>query len=139
MLRSAPRVICDKAALVVRDIRFVFVTGYADHGLPAYRDRPALRLKRTLQERLGTWQSSSKNGQVAARAIQHHPATLVSGAGVPPHCLEAVYFRLQAAQVVSDCFWRHVHSNYLLVAEYAYGPPPGSAHFLSSLIESSRS
>src|SRR6516225_1954369 len=69
----------------------------------------------------------------------HHPTTLVSGAGVPPHCLEAVYFRLQAAQVVSDCFWRHVHSNYLLVAEYAYGPPPGSAHFLSSLIESSRS
>jgi len=57
MLRSAPCVICDKAALVVRDIRFVFVTGYADHGLPAYRDRPTLRLKRTLQERLGTCQS----------------------------------------------------------------------------------
>jgi hypothetical protein len=57
MLRSAPSVICDKAALVVRDIRFVFVTGYADHGLPAYRDRPTLRLKRTLQERLGTCQS----------------------------------------------------------------------------------
>ena len=48
-------------ALVARDIRFVFVTGYGDHGLPAYRDRPTLRkpfqidaLKRTLQERLGT-------------------------------------------------------------------------------------
>jgi CheY-like chemotaxis protein len=27
-------------ALVARDIRFVFVTGYGDHGLPAYRDRP---------------------------------------------------------------------------------------------------
>ena len=48
-------------ALVARDIRFVFVTGYGDHGLSAYRDRPTLRkpfqidaLKRTLQERLGT-------------------------------------------------------------------------------------
>jgi CheY-like chemotaxis protein len=48
-------------ALVARDIRFVFVTGYADHGLPAHRDRPTLRkpfqidaLKRTLQERFGT-------------------------------------------------------------------------------------
>ena len=30
-------------ALVARDIRFVFVTGYGDHGLPAYRDRPTLR------------------------------------------------------------------------------------------------
>jgi CheY-like chemotaxis protein len=46
-------------ALVARDIRFVFVTGYGDHGLPAYRDRPTLRkpfqmdaLKRALQERL---------------------------------------------------------------------------------------
>src|SRR5262249_37493916 len=29
-------------ALVARDIRFVFVTGYGDHGLPAYRDRPSL-------------------------------------------------------------------------------------------------
>ena len=48
-------------ALVARDIRFVVVTGYGDHGLPAYRDRPTLRkpfqmdaLKRALQERLGT-------------------------------------------------------------------------------------
>ena len=48
-------------ALVARDIRFVFVTGYGDHGLPAYRDRPTLRkpfqidaLKCALQERLGT-------------------------------------------------------------------------------------
>jgi hypothetical protein len=48
-------------ALVARDIWFVFITGYGDHGLPAYRDRPTLRkpfqidaLKRTLQERLGT-------------------------------------------------------------------------------------
>ena len=48
-------------ALVARDIRFVFITGYGDHGLPAYRDRPTLRkpfqmdaLKRALQERLGT-------------------------------------------------------------------------------------
>ena len=48
-------------ALVARDIQFVFVTGYGDHGLPAYRDRPTLRkpfqidaLKRALQERLGT-------------------------------------------------------------------------------------
>jgi CheY-like chemotaxis protein len=30
-------------ALVARDIRFVFVTGYDDHGLFAYRDRPALK------------------------------------------------------------------------------------------------
>jgi len=29
--------------LVARDIRFVFVTGYGDHGLSAYRDRPTLR------------------------------------------------------------------------------------------------
>ena len=29
-------------ALVARDIRFVFLTGYGDHGLPAYRDRPTL-------------------------------------------------------------------------------------------------
>jgi len=48
-------------ALVARDIRFVFVTGYGDHGLPAYRDRPTLNkpfkidaLKCALQERLGT-------------------------------------------------------------------------------------
>ena len=48
-------------ALVARDKRFVFVTGYGDHGLPAYRDRPTLRkpfqmdaLKCALQERLGT-------------------------------------------------------------------------------------
>jgi CheY-like chemotaxis protein len=30
-------------ALVARDIGFVFVTGYDDHGLFAYRDRPTLR------------------------------------------------------------------------------------------------
>src|ERR1700745_3237703 len=30
-------------ALVARDIRFVFVTGYGDHRFPAYRDRPTLR------------------------------------------------------------------------------------------------
>ena len=30
-------------ALVARDIRFVFITGYGDHGLPAYRDRPTLK------------------------------------------------------------------------------------------------
>ena len=48
-------------ALVARDIRFVCVTGYGDHGLPAYRDRPTLRkpfqidaLKRALQERVAT-------------------------------------------------------------------------------------
>src|SRR5215471_5469455 len=48
-------------ALVARDIRFVFITGYGDHGLPAYRDRPTLRkpfqidaLKRTLQDRVVT-------------------------------------------------------------------------------------
>jgi DNA-binding NtrC family response regulator len=29
-------------ALVARDIRFVFVTGCGDHGLPAYRNRPTL-------------------------------------------------------------------------------------------------
>src|SRR5262249_22741625 len=29
-------------ALVARDILFVFVTGYGDHGLPAYRDRPTV-------------------------------------------------------------------------------------------------
>src|SRR5215510_7424335 len=98
--------------------------------------RPAFTSCSRVLAKAGT----SKNGQVAARATRHHSATLVSGAGVPPHCLEAVYSRLQAVQLVSDCcFWRLVHSNYLLVAEYAYGPPPGSAHFLSSLIESSRS
>ena len=30
-------------ALVARDIRFVFVTGYDDHGLSPYRDRPTLK------------------------------------------------------------------------------------------------
>lgn len=30
-------------ALVARDIAFVFVTGYDDHGLFAYRDRPTLK------------------------------------------------------------------------------------------------
>jgi CheY-like chemotaxis protein len=30
-------------ALVARDIGFVFVTGYDDHGLFPYRDRPTLR------------------------------------------------------------------------------------------------
>ena len=51
-------------ALVARHIRFVFVTGYGDHGLPTYRDWPTLRKpfqigapKRALQERLGTGQS----------------------------------------------------------------------------------
>jgi hypothetical protein len=29
--------------LVARDIGFVFVTGYDDHGLFAYRDRPTLK------------------------------------------------------------------------------------------------
>ena len=48
-------------ALVARDIRFVFITGYGDHGLSAYRNRPTLRkpfqidtLKRALQERART-------------------------------------------------------------------------------------
>ena len=48
-------------ALVARDIRFVFIMGYGDHGLSAYRNRPTLRkpfqidtLKRALQGRLGT-------------------------------------------------------------------------------------
>jgi CheY-like chemotaxis protein len=47
-------------ALVARDIRFVFVTGYGDHGLPAYRDRPTLNkpfqidaLKRVCKSVLG--------------------------------------------------------------------------------------
>ena len=47
-------------ALVARDKRFVFITGYGDHGLSAYRNRPTLRkpfqidtLKRALQERVG--------------------------------------------------------------------------------------
>src|SRR5262249_45423737 len=46
-------------ALVAPDIGFVFVTGYGDHGLSAYRDRPTLSkpfqidaLKRALQEHL---------------------------------------------------------------------------------------
>ena len=30
-------------ALVAREIGFVFVTGYDDHGLFAYRDRPTLK------------------------------------------------------------------------------------------------
>jgi len=48
-------------ALGARDIRFVFITGYGDHGLSAYRNRPTLRkpfqidtLKRALQERVRT-------------------------------------------------------------------------------------
>ena len=48
-------------ALVARDIRFVFITSYGDHGLSAYRNRPTLRkpfqidtLKRALQERVRT-------------------------------------------------------------------------------------
>jgi CheY-like chemotaxis protein len=48
-------------ALFARDIRFVFITGYGDHGLSAYRNRPTLRkpfqidtLKRALQERVRT-------------------------------------------------------------------------------------
>ena len=48
-------------ALVARDIRFVFLTGYGDHGLPAYRDRPTLNkpfqidaLKRVCKSALGT-------------------------------------------------------------------------------------
>jgi len=47
-------------ALVARDIRFVFVTGYGDHGLPAYRDRLTLNkpfqidaLKRVCKSALG--------------------------------------------------------------------------------------
>ena len=47
-------------ALVARDIRFVFLTGYGDHGLPAYRDRPTLNkpfqidvLKRVCKSALG--------------------------------------------------------------------------------------
>jgi CheY-like chemotaxis protein len=47
--------------LVARDIQFVFVTGYGDHGLSAYRDRPTLSkpfqidaLKRALQDHLRT-------------------------------------------------------------------------------------
>ena len=48
-------------ALVARDKRFVFITGYGDHGLSAYRNRPTLRkpfqidtLKRALQQRVRT-------------------------------------------------------------------------------------
>jgi len=52
-----------------------------------------------------------------------HRAMLESGARVPPHCLEAV----------------HAYSNRLLVGDDAHGPPAGSPHFLSSLIERSRS
>jgi len=44
-----------------RDDQFVFITGYGDHGLSAYRNRPTLRkpfqidtLKRALQERVRT-------------------------------------------------------------------------------------
>jgi CheY-like chemotaxis protein len=47
-------------ALVARDIGLVFITGYGDHGLPAYRDRPTLRkpfqidaLKRVCKSALG--------------------------------------------------------------------------------------
>ena len=47
-------------ALVARDIRFVFLRGYGDHGLPAYRDRPTLNkpfqidaLKRVCKSALG--------------------------------------------------------------------------------------
>src|SRR5438132_10674880 len=65
-----------------------------------------------------------------------HRAMLESGARVPPHCLEAVHSRLRAAQVVP---WRHAYSNRLLVGDDAHGPPAGSPHFLSSLIERSLS
>ena len=47
-------------ALVARDIRFVFITGYGGHGLPAYRDRPTLNtpfqidaLKRVCKSAMG--------------------------------------------------------------------------------------
>src|ERR1700758_1744721 len=65
-----------------------------------------------------------------------HRAMLESGARVPPHCLEAVHSRFRAAQVVP---WRHAYSNRLLVGDDAHGPPAGSPHFLSSLIERSLS
>src|SRR5215472_4169241 len=64
-----------------------------------------------------------------------HRAMLESGARVPPHCLEAVHSRLRAAQVVP---WRHAYSN-RLAGDGAHGPPAGSPHFLSSLIERSLS
>jgi len=81
-----------------------------------------------------------------------HRAMLESGARVPPHCLEAVHSRLRAAQVISDCWrslhqatltglaaWRHVHSNRFSVAKHAHAQPAGGVHFLSCLIERSRS
>src|SRR5262249_4318926 len=75
-------------------------------------------------------------GQVAARAIWHHRATLESQAGAPPHCLEAVRSRLRVAQVVSDCCVRRfVYPKRLLLGECAHGPPAGSVHFLPPLIE----
>ena len=91
-------------ALVARDIRFVFVTGYGDHGLPAYRDRPTLNkpfqidaLKARVQERLGTSLGPSGCGDTAGRErgagrpgplrpfaliSNHHEAYNMSG--VPP-------------------------------------------------------
>src|SRR6516164_7934317 len=90
--------------LVARDIRFVFVTGYGDHGLPAYRDRPTLNkpfqidaLKARVQERLGTSLGPSGCGDTAGRErgagrpgplrpfaliSNHHEAYNMSG--VPP-------------------------------------------------------
>jgi hypothetical protein len=49
------------------------------------------------------------------------------------HTVSKLYI-LRAAQVVP---WRHAYSNRLLVGDDAHGPPAGSPHFLSSLIERS--
>src|SRR5262249_5902858 len=89
-----------------------------------------------LSEQLLIQDRAARLFQVAARAIWRHRATLESGARDPPHSLEVVHSRLRAAQVVP---WRHAYSNRLLVGDHARWPPAGSPHFLSSLIETSRS
>src|SRR6266566_5867803 len=54
-------------ALVARDIGFVFVTGYDDHGLFAYRDRPTLKKPFQIDARVGTPQEG-KGAQEDLRA-----------------------------------------------------------------------
>src|SRR5262249_17904796 len=61
-----------------------------------------------------------------------HRATLESGARVPPHCVEALHFRLRAAQAISDCP-RSPHQAPLfqystLIATHVHAQAAGSVH-----------
>src|SRR5262249_47514396 len=63
-------------ALVARDIGFVFVTGYDDHGLFPYRDRPTLRkpfqidaLRRCCKSALSSHQRRGPRGGKGAQEL----------------------------------------------------------------------